>query len=144
MALALIIIGAALIIVAIRNTYADLGTLLAKDFTGEGNFLYWIAALAVIGAVGYVPTLRGPSRALLALIVLVFFLTNGTGFFDKVASAIKGAKPATTAAVEPPAITGQIPVKLTIVGGGGKSSGGGAADVVGGIAKVLPLIGGLL
>ena len=54
MPLALIVIAIVLLISAIRGTQSDLAALLKKDFTGEGNFLYWILALGSVGALGYI------------------------------------------------------------------------------------------
>jgi hypothetical protein len=129
MAIAFILIGVILVIVAIRNSYAQLGQQLKQDFTGGDNFGYWIASLVIIGAVGYIPYLKTPSRMLLALVITVFLLKNGTGFFSQLNSALKSPpQPSKTS-------TEQIPtsVPVTISGGSGGSGGSGAAGTALGI-----------
>ncbi len=89
MPFALIIIGAALLIAAVRNTQSDLFGLLKDDFKGQNNFIFWMVAILAIGVVGYVPKLKPISVAFLGLIVLVLFLAKGDptkaggGFFEK-------------------------------------------------------------
>lgn len=86
MALALIIFGAAFAVVGIRGTQAQLGSLLASDFTGSGSFVNWIIAIFAVGAIGYYTPLRGASRLFLLLILLVFVLSN-RGLFARLQSA---------------------------------------------------------
>lgn len=84
----LIIVGVVFLDAAVRNTVSDsssgpgLTTLLKGDFTGKDNFLYWITAIFIIGAIGYIKPLQPVSRMFMALVVLVLFLSNG-GFFSK-------------------------------------------------------------
>ena len=146
MPLGLLIIGAILSVSALRGTERDLGTLLASDFTGAGNFGYWIAALAIIGGLGYVPAIAGPSRALLALILLAFFLANGQGFFSQLNSALAQGQ-----ATQSEGVTPEKPIPAPphvvleggsagskalggILGAVGKAVTGGLTDVVGGLA----------
>jgi hypothetical protein len=98
----LIIIGTVLLISSVRNTYGattptggpGLAKLVQGDFTGQANFLYWIIALLLIGAVGYVRSLRPISVAFLALIIIVLFLKKGNpsgvggGFFSQFTAAL--------------------------------------------------------
>lgn len=94
MALFLLIIGIILIVSAVKNTYGELLTLIWGDFTGAGNFSYWIVALFVVGAVGYVAKLKPLSDGLLILILLALILTRGSpsfpggGFFQQFTQAI--------------------------------------------------------
>jgi hypothetical protein len=83
MPFALIIIGLALLITAIRGTTGAFFTLVKGDFTGNGNFIYWLVAILVIGAVGYIKKLQPVSDMMLALVLIVLFLKSGTGFFDQ-------------------------------------------------------------
>jgi hypothetical protein len=83
MPFALLIVGLALLVTAIRGTTSAFFTLVKGDFTGTGNFIYWIVAILVIGAVGYVKKLQPVSDMMLALVLIVLFLKSGTGFFDK-------------------------------------------------------------
>lgn len=157
MPLGLLIIGAIVLVAALRNTHRQLGTLIAADFTGAGNFLYWVAALAIVGGLGYIPAFKGPSRMLLALIFISFMLKNGSGFFDQFKSAIAGASAASSTAAPAalpagvtqappagePAAPGPIPV--TVTNAAPARAGGAAGDVAGiaGAAKSVLDLGGL-
>lgn len=90
MPFALVAIGVLLIVSAIRNTAGQLAQQLAGDLSGKNNFLFWLAGLGAVGALGYIPALRTFSRVLLALIILVMALSNN-GFFTKFEAAIAGA-----------------------------------------------------
>lgn len=76
----LVIVGTLFIIVGYRGTQSDLLTLLKSDFTGQHNFFYWLVSILVIGAIGYIPKLKGLSDAFLLLVIIVLFLNN-KGFF---------------------------------------------------------------
>lgn len=141
MPFALLLIGAVILVAAIRGTHTALGKQVVSDFTGSGNFLIWLAAIAAIGALGYSPVLRTPSRMLLALIVLAMLLAN-RGFFDKFKQLL-GQAPAAVPATQDQPLTGSVPV--TLQGGqqsapGGGGNGGGPGQALGTAAKV---IGGL-
>jgi hypothetical protein len=131
MALLFIIIGIAIVISGIRNTYAQLGQQLAADFTGSGSFIYWVAAIMILGMVGYIPGAQKPARMLLALVILSFVLANGTGFFDRLKSALTGAQPAAA----PPDTAPTTGIPVTPTSSGQSSSGGGGP---------LAFLGGLL
>lgn len=88
MPFALVTIGLLLVITGFQNTYSQLGSQIAKDFTGPANFTYWIIALGVVGALGYNDSLKPFSRAFMALIVVVIFLSN-KGFFAALNQAIQ-------------------------------------------------------
>jgi len=115
MPFALIIIGTVLLISSVRNTYGQttpaggkgLGALLTGDFTGQSNFIYWLIALLIIGAIGYIKVLRPISVAFLVLLIIVIFLkqgnpTTGTGggFFQQFTSAIGVTQTAQQAATQ--------------------------------------------
>jgi hypothetical protein len=68
-----VIVGVILVITAFNNKHGDFGAALAQDIPG---FFKWGAALAAIGALGFVPGIKTPSRWLLALVMLVIFLHN--------------------------------------------------------------------
>lgn len=88
MAFVFIIVGAIVLIAGVKGTQSDLWTLLQKDFSpsqqqaGQHSFLAWFLAILVIGAVGYIQDLRPLSRAFMALVIIVLFLSNG-GFFEQ-------------------------------------------------------------
>lgn len=90
MPFALTLIGLLLVITGFQNTHKELGSQIASDFTGNNNFIYWIAALGVVGALGYVKALEPFSRAFLVLILLSIFLSN-KGFFSQFNNALTKA-----------------------------------------------------
>jgi hypothetical protein len=135
------ILGAALLVSAILNTQSQLGTLLAADMPG---YLKWAAALIVIGAIGaVVPEARGVSRALLGLVILVIFLTSGSGFFTQFAAAVQS--PVAPTATTLPTPQGALPVAVTVSGGTTAASGAaGAAGAAGSAVSAIPGIATLL
>lgn len=120
MPFALLIIGLLLVISALRNTYAQLFQLLGSEFSGPGNFIYWIVAILIIGAVGYVQKLKPLSDGFLVLILLVLVLKRGNpsgiggGFFNQFTAALKSTN---------------TPASSTIAGVGGVSVSGGTGGV---------------
>lgn len=90
MPLALLLVGVVLIISAFRGTHRQLGVIVSEEFRGPQSFLYWLAALGLVGAIGYFPAMRGFSRGFIALVFLAFVLANG-GVFDRFTQAISGA-----------------------------------------------------
>lgn len=111
MAFALIGIGLILFMAAYQNNVAAFGSQLSADISGSSGFMVWFVALFIIGALGYVPFLRGVSRWFLVLILVVIFLGN-KGFFQNFTAALGvnsgekddgGIKPATPATPAKPA-----------------------------------------
>jgi hypothetical protein len=103
MAFALLIIGLALVIVTVRNTQDTFTKRVGNDFTGPGNFLYWIVAIMIIGAIGYVPKAKPVSDLFLVLVLLVLFLKKGNpnfnssgGFFTQFTNALKNTTGSTS------------------------------------------------
>lgn len=76
LAFALLIVGAVLLISGIKDTQQQLYNLVKGDFTGPGNFFYWVLAILVIGAVGYIPSMRTLSRMFLILVLVVLLIHN--------------------------------------------------------------------
>jgi hypothetical protein len=107
MPLIMILIGLLLIISAAHGETKTLFSLIHGDFTGQGNFVYWIASIVAVGAVGYIKPLRPLSIGFLVLILITLFLKNGNGFFAQLTSAINSTKsvPNTPAT---PAISGNV------------------------------------
>ncbi len=87
MPFALVLIGLVLIVTGSRDTYREFGAELVGDFTGAGNFTYWLASLGAVGALGYVPALRDFSRLFMALIILAMLISN-RGFFAQLGTAL--------------------------------------------------------
>ena len=77
MPFALLFIGIVLVVTAVRNMQAPFIALLGGDFSGPGNFFYWVVALLVIGAIGYIPKAKPISDGLLVLIILSLLLASG-------------------------------------------------------------------
>lgn len=158
MPLAFLVIGGLLVVVAVRGTYSNLGTLLVNDFTGQGSnshgFLVWVAAIAAIGALGWIPGMRTPSRYLLAMVVLAIFLSN-TGVFAEAQKALKSGIPGVTVSTAQAAPTAEplpqaIPVQVTGASGtsgAAPTSAGGAVSeatgAVGLLGKVAGIFGGI-
>jgi hypothetical protein len=155
MPVALILIGAILIVVAFNNTMGQLATELQDDIPG---FFVWGVAIAAILGLGYVPGLKQPSRWLLGLVVLVIVLTNYkqilTGFTSFAGSGGKATGTGAGAAPDPATAfssSPQAPLPSAAQVGGdagsGPTSGGGLPGVgatAGAMAGVLagPIVGG--
>lgn len=86
-------IGLVFIIAGFRGTTTELMKLLQGDLFGQNNFIYWLIAIGILGALGYIDTLRPLSRAFLVLLLLVLVLDEGKkesggGLFTKFQQAI--------------------------------------------------------
>lgn len=88
MAFALVFAGLTLVIATLRGNLRFLAALFASEFQGQGSFIYWLAAVMMIGAVGYIKPLRPLSNAFLVLIMIVLILKNGS-FFSRFNEAIR-------------------------------------------------------
>ena len=102
----LIIAGVVLLVAAVRNTQQDLFGLLAKDFVGPNNFIFWFVSIVIIGAIGYVPKLKPLSDGFLILVILALFLGNKKnigffGMFQKQIGATQSATPSVAPTVTP-------------------------------------------
>jgi hypothetical protein len=121
----LVIIGTVLLVASVKNTYGlttpagtpGLGALLINDFTGANNFVFWFAAILIIGAIGYIDKLKPISNAFLFLVIIVLFLKQGNpsgiggGFFSQFTSALQSTTqvtPGTTAAQAAASPTGGL------------------------------------
>lgn len=82
MPFALIVLGIVALVVAVRDTGRDARALLLDEFTGQNNFISWIAGIGAVGAIGYIPSLRAFSRLFLILVFIGIFLAH-KGFFDQ-------------------------------------------------------------
>jgi hypothetical protein len=136
----LILLGVLLIVTGIRGTVFDLGRLVVGDFTGSGNFFYWIAALFIIGAIGYVDELRTPSRMFLALVIVALLFSN-RGFFNQFVAQLKSGS-----AQAPPPVQQAAPATGVPGGTPGQSGGplgaiGQVAQGVGAVASILGAVG---
>jgi uncharacterized membrane protein YgcG len=133
MPFALLIVGLLLVVSAVRNTYGQLFQLVSNEFSGPGNFIYWIVAILIIGAVGYVQKLKPLSDGFLVLVILVLVLKRGNpsgiggGFFNQFTAALKSTN---------------TPATSTIAGSGGVSVSGGGSGVGIGIGPGGVSVGG--
>lgn len=87
MAFVALLIGAVLLVSALRNTHGELFTALHEDVPG---FAVWAAAIFAVSLIGFIPGLKPVSRGLLALVVLVIVLTNYKQIFAGFTSAWQG------------------------------------------------------
>lgn len=74
MAWAFLIIGSILIVAGLRGKQDELFALLKDDFTGQGNFIYWVIAVIVLVAIGNVKSIERVADAFLGLVILVIVL----------------------------------------------------------------------
>jgi len=104
MPFALLIVGAFLLIAAVRGQTDGpngLFALVAGDFTGSPNYTFWIVAILLIGSIGYIQRVKPVSDAMLVLVILVLFLSKGNpaavggGFFTQFTNALNTTTTAT-------------------------------------------------
>lgn len=78
-----------MVIVGARGTYAEFSSRVLAEFQGplRGSFLGWFISLVAVGALGYIQDLQQISRYLLALVILVLFLSH-KGFFEQFMAAL--------------------------------------------------------
>ena len=102
--------GLILIVSGVRGTVTSgnpsLVSLIKGDFTGTDPFWKWMLAILLIGAIGYVPNLRPISRAFMALVIVVFVLSNQALFTQlqsvfKTNSAVGTVQPTSTVTQQP-------------------------------------------
>ena len=85
--------------------------MLKQDVFGSHGYIYWFLAIVIIGAIGYVPRLRPISYGLLALVVIVLFLSQGS-FFQKFNQALAQIGPSAQGSTTTPSQTPGSPVTL--------------------------------
>jgi hypothetical protein len=83
----LVLIGLLMVATGYQGTYRQFGSLVAGEFQGKNNFLYFAAAIGAVGAIGYIDQLKIFSRLLLALILIGIVVSN-KGFFANLQAAI--------------------------------------------------------
>lgn len=93
-----------MILTGVKNTYAQFGSTVAGDFTGKGNFTYWLASLGAVGALGYIDALREFSRYFMALIIIAMVLAN-KGLFAQLTAFLQNGPKAPNAVADPGAST---------------------------------------
>ena len=128
----LVMIGAVLLVAAIRNTQGDLATALETDVPG---FLVWGLALGAVGALGYVPGMKQVSRGLLALVLVVLVLQNYTKLFAGLSLQSITGTAAGTPATDPATAYTQNPSAPAVTTAGITGTSGGGAASVGSVAQ---------
>jgi hypothetical protein len=136
MPLALIIVGLVLVSTGVQGTQGQLAALIVSDFTGAGNFFYFIVGIATVGALGYYSPLQNSSRLIILLLVIVLILSN-RGFFAALQSAVSGASANKTPA---PA----LPVPTVAPGGPAMNTPSVSGTLQNTIPGVIPNIPGML
>lgn len=139
MPLLLLIVGLILIVTGIRGTTGSLAGHLKDDISA--GFIKWLAAILVIGALGFIPQFQKPSRLLLALVVIVVMLKNGSGFIDQFVRQIEAAPQPSPA--QPAGGNANLPAIPLQIGQAGSSGAGGAIGAATGVAKAASGIFGL-
>jgi hypothetical protein len=128
-----IIIGVMCLDLAFRGTEHQFAAQLGKDFGQGTQFWSWAAAIGVVGALGYVPSLSKVSNPLLALVITVLVVRRG-GFFDQIAALIE-KPPAASASLPLSAYPAPPPDVIVEGSSGGSSAASTAGTVIGSIAK---------
>lgn len=92
MAWGFLLAGVLLLIASWKKKHEELFTLLKDDFTGEGNFFYWVLAIVVLVALGSYRPIRPVTDAFLALVILVIIIApyrKGRDLFSEFRSQVK-------------------------------------------------------
>ena len=92
MAWGFILVGALFLIAAWKKKHSELFDLLKDDFTGEGNFIYWVLAIIALIALGTFRPIRPITDGFLGLVVLVIIIApyrNGRDLFSEFRSQVK-------------------------------------------------------
>src|SRR5882672_9096431 len=93
--------GLLLLVTGVTGDPSKLFALLAGDFQGKNNFIYWLLSIVVLGSLGYIESLKNLSRLFIVLVLIVLLLDN-KGFFAQLQAFINSTQtavaPASTAA----------------------------------------------
>lgn len=130
MPFALTAVGLLLVITGFQNTYRQFGKMVQGDFSGANSFIYWMAAVAVVGGLGYIKGLESFSRAFMVLILTALVIAMYKQNPNVFSNITTGLSSGSTESVNP------IGAPLA-----GSSGGGGSSDSSG--SGLLSDIGGL-
>lgn len=89
MILVLVLIGAVLIVAALRDTQGDLFAALGQDVPDFGT---WAFALIGLGLIGFIPGFKPVSRGLIALVIVVLIINNYETIAKGFETAWKGSE----------------------------------------------------
>lgn len=93
MGVVFLFIGIAAVAIGVRGQASAAGQLLASEFTGPNSYVEWLAAIVLLGLLGFWKPARPFANGFLGLLILAMFLRKGQGFFDQLNSAITSAQP---------------------------------------------------
>ena len=129
MPLFLLFVAAVLLVATWNNRQGDLFAALAHDVPGYAS---WMSALATVGALGFIPGMKIPSRMLLALILLVLFMGNYSRALAGIQHATSGAAQGAAQAdvPDPASEIAANPAHPTITTANVEGTSGGAASTV--------------
>jgi hypothetical protein len=83
----LVLVGLLLVMTGYQGTYRQFGTMVAGEFTAKPSFLYFVAGIGAVGAIGYADALKTFSRLFLTLILIGIVVSN-KGFFANLKAAL--------------------------------------------------------
>lgn len=114
------IIGLVLIVSGVRGTVAgtnpNLVSLVQQDLTGKPNYIEWMFAIGVIGAIGYIDSLKTLSRAFMTLVVVVLIIDNRE-FFVQLTNSVQqisqNSNPQPDSQLSPPSTLTKMEDSLT-------------------------------
>lgn len=94
MPFAFLIVGVIAVAAGVNHQSKQLLTMVKGDLQGKDGYIYWFISILLIGSLGYIPQLKGFSRAFLVLVLVVLVLKEGNpsgqggGFFKQFTSAL--------------------------------------------------------
>lgn len=138
-----LVIGLLLIMTVVRGTTGQFAKRLGQDISG--GYLKWLAAIIVIGVLGFVPSLKLPSRYLMGLVAIVILLKEGSGFISQLAKQI--SDPGTASSTTQPGGNANLPAipvqtqSAPSQGGGASSTGSSVAGAVNSALSIGKLFG---
>lgn len=86
----LLVLGLLFLTAAIRGTQGQLFAELRETFGGQPGFIRWALAIVLLGALGYVKSLRPVSNAALTLVFVALILSN-RGVLPQFLAQVNGA-----------------------------------------------------
>lgn len=83
--------GLILILTGVKGDPGKLWELIAGDFAGQNNYIYWMLSILALGSLGYIAQLKSLSRLFVVLVVIVLLLDN-RGFFAQLQAFINSSQ----------------------------------------------------
>jgi hypothetical protein len=142
MPFALVLIGIILIVTGFQNTYQAFGKQVQGDFSGPGNFFYWLTSIAVIGGIGYIPKLETFSRLFMFLLLLTMIIglyKKNPAFFSQFSQQISSGSTETVNPIGAPVASGSSASGAASGNSGGSSSGSSIIGDIGTVAGIASL-----